>query len=128
MQRDRARERMERAKRQWELEHASDTCIDGNIIEKLILKFRVQNHSSFAYQLNHPYKFYLGLGNNSQDEKSTGDNNGTGSACNTLSSNKGTTNSGGGAVVTMNHINATASGSNAPGVSTSSDTFNLVLF
>ena len=29
MQRDRARERMERAKRQWELEHASDTCIDG---------------------------------------------------------------------------------------------------
>ena len=43
MQRDRARERMERAKRQWELEHASDTCIDGNIIEKLILKFRVQN-------------------------------------------------------------------------------------
>ena len=30
MQRDRARERMERAKRQWELEHASDMCIDGN--------------------------------------------------------------------------------------------------
>ena len=43
MQRDRARERMERAKRQWELEHASDTCIDGNIIEKLILNFWVQN-------------------------------------------------------------------------------------
>ena len=42
MQRDRARERMERAKRQWELEHASDTCIDGNIIEKLILNFRVK--------------------------------------------------------------------------------------
>ena len=41
MQRDRARERMERAKRQWELEHASDTCIDGNIIEKLILNFWV---------------------------------------------------------------------------------------
>ena len=33
MQRDRARERMERAKRQWELEHASDTCIDGKEFE-----------------------------------------------------------------------------------------------
>ena len=69
---------------------------------------------------------FLGLGNNSQEDKSAGDNNGTGSACNTLSSNKGTNNSGSGAVVTMNHINATASGSNAPGITTSSDTFNLV--
>ena len=49
MQRDRARERMERAKRQWELEHASDTCIDGNIIEKSILNLRVQNCSFFIY-------------------------------------------------------------------------------
>ena len=42
MQRDRARERMERAKRQWELEHASDTCIDGE-------KFNTSNNSIFTF-------------------------------------------------------------------------------
>ena len=65
----------------------------------------------------------LGLGNNSQDEKQNGgDANGTGSACNTLSSNQGN-NNGGSAAVTMNHINAAASGSKPP---STSDTLSLV--
>ena len=68
--------------------------------------------------------FSIGLGNNSQDEKPVGDNSGTGSACNTLSSSKGNNNGGGGGV-TMNHINA-ATGSNVAGIASTADTFSLV--
>ena len=54
----------------------------------------------------------IGAGN-SQGEKQSGENSGgTGSACNTLSSNKGTSS------VTMNHINA--------GASTKTESFTLV--
>ena len=57
MQRDRARERMERAKRQWELEHASDTCIDGNNLDFDVFQmifFYVLYHLHFD---NRIYKF-----------------------------------------------------------------------
>lgn len=65
---------------------------------------------------------FLGTGDNSQGGKQIGDSSGTsGSACNTLSSNKGNNNGGSGAA-TMNHINS----AKALKISASADSFTLV--